>query len=1052
MHNCYLKKCFTGTILVMLLLARAGYAAVPDTTAKVNKTADMVTGVVVDENNRPVKSAHIVNKDKNSTAETDNGGNFGINAAEGDVLEFTYTNHYVSDITVGSANQVIKVRMLDKYLQTRSDVNMMYQSQSQESLLGSVATVYTNQLTTTPATLYVYALPGQLAGLYTSQGSGFTSVNNGNPLSVFLTGNPITVSGHGIAPTDNTEMGLTVRGNPNGVTTIIDGVERPISSIDPESIESISILKDALSTLPLGINSSKPILLVTTKVPEIGVPRIAFTTETGIQQSLGLPNDQLTAYQWAYLFNEAQQNDGGNALYTTADLNAYKNHTDQYGHPDVNWKKLLLKDYSPLMSDKLNVSGGTDVARYTIGLDYTNQGGIFNEASAVPYSTNNNLSRYALNTNVSVDVNKNLTVDLQLYGKVEQVTEPGNGYAGILGAIFNTPNNAYPVYNPDGSFGGSNAVSNFENNLLSQAQYSGYLLTKVHDVLANVDLKYKLNNFIQGLTFKGKVNVAIESQIEINRSFQNNAYSYSLKADSTFAYNAVGTSSTLGNSFSTTQSSRFSFAQAAFDYNRQFGKSSVSATAFYDTKSYVVSYDIAAVTNDAAFRGAYNYDGKYFVEGIVNNSNFNRYPPGAQAGWFYAGGLGWQMGKESFIKDNLPWIDSWKWRGTYGQTGFNNVGYYTYKQTYGSGNSYPQGVNYSTGNIGGNGEQENTPIANPNVTWEKAHKLDIGADISMMHNQLQITADYYHDKYYDLLQQRGNSIALLGTTYPLENIGINLYYGEELNITYQNHIDNFNYFISGNGNIESSKRVYFDEEPPKYPWLKRTGLPISAIFGYVAEGFYTAADVANKTPTTTGYAAQPGDIKYKDLNNDGVIDQYDQQVIGGLKPLVFYGATLGFNYKGLSFSVILQGVFNRAMFTNNFMNTPFTGLGFIGIPPAGQAYQNALNRWTPETASTATLPRLSAAQGIYNSNNSQFSTFYLKNGNYFRVKNAEIGYMLPGDWSKKLRLSGIRLFVNGENLFTIAGYKGFPGMDPEVNGLGSYPIQRVINAGLTVKL
>lgn len=1047
MLNCYLRKYFTGIIILMVMWANAGYASVRDTTKTVTQHGPIITGLVVDENNRPISDASITVKNKAVSATTDAHGIYSITANTGDVLVFSYKNHYVVERTVSSINNKLDVQLLDRYLQSRDRVDVLYGNTSRESELAAISTVYTNQLTTTPASLYVYALPGQMAGLYTQQNAGFTSSNNSNPLSAGIFSSPILVTSHGNAPTDNSEMGLNIRGQ-SGYITIIDGVQESITSIDPESIESISVLKDALSTVLLGIKSSKPILLVTTKKAVIGAPRITFTTQAGLQQSLGLPNDQLTAYQWAYLYNEALQNDGQNPAYTTADLNAYKNHTDPYGHPDVNWKNLLLKNYSPIQSDKLNVNGGTENARYVISLDYFDQGGIFKEAPSVSYSTNNNLSRYQLNSNVDITVNKNLSVALQLYGRIEQVTEPGTGYNSILTGILQTPNNAYPVYNPDGTFGGSILGNPFTNNLLSQSQYSGYILTKIHDVLANLDLSYKLDGVTKGLSFRAKANTAIESQVEINRGFQNNAFAYTRSSDTTYGYSSVGSESANGNTFSSTLSARYSFEQVSLAYERQFGKHHVAAQAFWDSNSLSLSYDLAAITTDRSFKGSYNYDGKYFAEGAVNYSGYNRYPPGNQNGWFWAGGLGWEMAKEDFMQ-RAGWIDKWKWRVTYGQTGNNNVGYYNYVQTYGSSNGYPQGLNHT----GGNGFAPNSPIANPYVTWEQAHKLDIGTDISLLKDKLHITADYYHDLYYGLLEVPGNSIALLGAAYPSENIGKNLYHGEELTITYQNHINNFNYFITGNGTIAASKVVYSDEEPTKYPWNARTGLPVGAIFGYKATGFYTVQDINNNAAHIAGYTPQPGDIKYADLNHDGVIDQYDQSAIGNLKPLIYYGTNLGFNYKGFEFSMMLQGVFNRTINVGNSVFNGFEGVnsafGVIPLPPYGQAYGNVLNRWTPETAATAAFPRLS----LDNKDNVEtFSSFTLKNGNYIRLKNAEIGYTLPNAFAKRLRLSGIKVFVDAENLYTIAGYRGFDGMDPEVYSVGAYPIQRVVNLGLSVKL
>jgi hypothetical protein len=250
--------------------------------------------------------------------------------------------------------------------------------------------------------------------------------------------------------------------------------------------------------------------------------------------------------------------------------------------------------------------------------------------------------------------------------------------------------------------------------------------------------------------------------------------------------------------------------------------------------------------------------------------------------------------------------------------------------------------------------------------------------------------------------------------------------------------------------IQSSKVIFADEEPLPYPWVKRTGQPVGTLFGYTALGFFQNQQEANAGPTTVAYTAKPGDIKYKDLNNDGVIDQFDLSPIANTKPLILFGTTIGFNYKGFSFSAIVQGVTNRQISLDDNAYTGFAGLGLLGAPFTGQGYGALNSRWTPETANTAELPRLS----LGNANNTASSTFWIRSGNYLRLKNAEVGYTLPYQVSKRLRLSSIRVFVNGENLATLSGFKGF---DPEVYfgnpmNYNPYPIQRVINAGVSVKL
>ncbi|MDN5284272.1 MAG: SusC/RagA family TonB-linked outer membrane protein [Mucilaginibacter sp.] len=1031
MVYCYLKKCFTGFVILMLMLVKTGYAAMQDTTGRGSTHPDWVSGMVLDEYANPLKGVKVIIKGKADAVVTDRDGRFEINAAIGNQLVFTFGNYNARQVTIKNKGMVT-VRLLDTYLKSPEKINVLYGTKKASANLGAVATIYTNQLTTTPASLYTYALPGQLPGLYTQQYSGFSSPQTGSQTVADFVGN--VVQHNNYSANDNTEIGLSLRGQTP--ITIIDGVQREISSIDPESIESVSVLKDALSNILLGINSSRGVLLITTKHGQAGAPRISFTAEVGSQHPLDLPTP-LSAYQYAYLYNEALQNDGKPAIYTSDDFNAYRNHTDPIHHPDVNWFKTLLRNNSPLRSYKLNVNGGTNVAQYSVSLSYLDQQGMFKTSPDATYNTNNDLNRYIINSDLSVNVTKKFTVDLQLFGRIQQATQPGGGYASILNTMYNTPNNAYPVYNPNGSFAGTTL---FNNNLLSQSEFSGYQRTNSNDVMANLDLNYDLSSVTKGLSVKLKGNLAFESQGVVNRGLQNNAYLFN--KDST--YSAIGTPISQSNSFYTVSSARYAFAQATLNYDRQFGKSNVSGMLLYDSRSMVLNYDLSGVTTNRAVKFGYNYDSKYFVEASVNSSGYNRYPPGNQYGLFYALGLGWQMGQEHFIKDNISWINSWKWRATYGKTGNANVddyGYYNFLQTYSASIGYPYTLGTSRSVIQSYNENA---LANPYIRWENAKKLDIGADIALFKDHFKITADYYHDRYYNLLQVRGNSIALLGTNYPYENIGVKLYKGTELTLTYQDHVGNFNYFITGNASRGSSINVYSDEAPNPYPWLKHTGLSNDAIFGYTALGFFKNAQDAATSATTVGYTPQAGDVKYKDLNGDGIINQFDQSPIANTKPLVYYGFSFGINYKGFSVSVLMQGVANRQFIYNSNLVNGFAGVGPFGNNFSGQGYDALTGRWTPETAAIATLPRLS----LGNLNNALLSTLNIRSGNYMRLKNAEVGYSLPYAWAHKLRLSGIRVFANGENLYTFYRYKD---VDPEVNGL-IYPIQRVFNAGINIKL
>ncbi|MEO7216101.1 SusC/RagA family TonB-linked outer membrane protein [Mucilaginibacter sp.] len=1030
MANCYLNKYFTALVILMLALATSSHAMQQDTTAKGSTRPGMAGGLVLDEYGNPLKGVKVAVKGKADTTRTDKNGRFEISTAANNTLVFKAPNYNTREATFKGSD--LTVRLVDAYIKAPSTINVLYGTAAADKSLGAISTIYTNQLTSTPATLYTYALPGQLAGLYTQQRGGFAiPQTSGQTVGDFI-GNVVLHNNY--QANDNTEFFLNLRGQ--SPITIIDGVQREISSLDPESIESVSVLKDGLSTILLGVNSSRGIILITTKRAQAGAPRISFTAQTASQTPLGLPNP-LPAYQYAYLYNEALQNDGKLPIYSATDFAAYRDGSDPTRHPDVNWYKTILRKNSPMTSYKLNVNGGSEIARYSVSLNYMNQDGMFNTAPDVTYNTNNNLNRYIINTDVTVNVTKKFVVDLQMFGRIQSLTQPGSGYSNILGALYSTPGNAYPVRNPDGSFAGT---TTYTNNLLAQTEYSGYQRANANDVLANLDLTYDMSSITKGLSGKAMGNLALSSQSLVNRSLQNNVFL--IKADDSYA--GVGSPSQQQNNFSSVSSARYFYGQLALNYDRTFGKHNFTGKLMYDTRSMNLNFDLTATTTNEALKAGYNYDGKYFIEGAVNRSGYSRYAPGRQFGVFFAGGLGWQMGKEDFIKDNLSFISSWKWRATYGRNGNGNVdnyGYYNFIQTYGS----PNGYQYSTGTSRSDvqGIFANS-LANPLISWEKADKIDVGADISLFNNHLGITADYYHDRYKDLLQVRGRNILLLGTPYSVENIGVVLNTGTELTLTYQNNINNFNYFFSGNASVQKSTSVFSDETPTPYPWLRRTGQSTNAIYGYQALGFFNNAQEAAASATTTGYTAQAGDVKYADLNNDGIINQFDITNISNNKALIFYGASLGFNYKCFGFSMIIQGVENRQFLFDNAMVNGFAGIGFLGLTQAGQGYDNLTGRWTPETAATATLPRLTTG----NANNTAYSSLYVRSGDYIRLKNAEVSYNLPYSWVKKLRLAGVRLFANGENLVTFYGYKD---IDPEVSN-GAYPIQRIVNAGFTVKL
>ncbi len=757
----------------------------------------------------------------------------------------------------------------------------------------------------------------------------------------------------------------------------------------------------------------------------------------------------LSAYQYAYLLNEALQNDGKTAAYTSADFEAFRNGTNPVTHPNVDWFKEVMKKQAPVQSYNLGVSGGGKVAQYLVNLEYMKEDGLFRTSPANSYNTNLEYQRFLITSKININITDDFKAGVTVIGRIEDGNQQGALSSNVLYSVYTTPNNAYPICNPNGSYGGN--VS-FTNNILSQNINSGYTTDNARDVAANLNLDYDLGKLVQGLHIKAIGSVSSQSRSALSRSKQSITYQYIPgKAGEEAKYDPFGETISQSNDFIPVSNYQYLYGQLGLDYNTTINKHGIGAGIFADVQQVLTNYNLPNEPANLYVQVKYNYEKKYFAEAAINRSYYNGYAPGKKWGTFYAFGLGWLISHERFLAD-VSWLDLWKIRGVYGKTGsgIDNAGYYTWRQSFSaeavSDYSYPQGYSRAGFQLA---VLENNPLANTNLTWEKAHKTSIGTDVQLFNKSLSFTADYYYDYYFDMLQLRGKSIELIGMSYPVENMGKYSAQGIELSVSYQNNIGRFNYFIAANWNRESTKLIFMDEQfvAKSEEYNKRTGKSMSAMFGLVADGFFSSQEEINSSPVVEGYTIVPGDVKYIDMNGDGVIDQYDQQVIGGDKPLSYFGLNLGFEYFGFDFSVLFHGVYNRDI----YLGDPVLMAGFQPVEQGyGQAYEHMMNRWTPETAETATLPRLTAGGNAYNSAPNDFMTsLWVKSGNYIRLKNISIGYTLPDSFSRNF-LGGLRvkLFVNGQNLFTQSACKL---VDPEVTDFVSYPMLRTFSAGINVK-
>lgn len=1014
----------------------------PNISAQEVSANAYITGKVIDQYGNPVSDVTITMKNSNYRVVTAADGIFKFQYKKTDVLCLSHPGLLYKEIKVNKlkhSERIFKVTLAEAFIKNPATINGPYESNEKNSFLGAASTVYTDQLTSMMGTTILPSLTGRLSGLNVSQYRGarahqITANSRGD-----LIGN-IPLFGEGFY-SDNTEFSVSSRGN--APIVVVDGVQRELYSIDPDAIESVSIQKDALSSMFLGMRSSRGALMITTKEPIKEGFQLSFTGRFGVQSALQTPKP-LSGYQYAYLLNEALQNDGKEPFYSFDDFNKFRTQSSPFTHPDVNWYDELLNKNSTTQSYNLNVTGGNKYAQYFISLGYMGENGLFINPSdnGDAHDTNLSLERYMISSKININITEDFTAKVTLLGRVEEGTQPGVGYGNLLSAIYNTPNNAYPIKNPNGTWGGN--VS-FDHNLMSQAINSGYITDGARDMLGSINLKYDFDKLVKGLSARMVGSVSVQNRSYIQRSKRAPVYSYTLDKEGNDVYALFGATQTQSNSFGSVTSYQQMYGQFAIDYNRRFGEHGIKASVMGDTRNVLVNYDLPQLPSNIIADVSYDYAKKYFAQIAMSESYYNRYAPGRRWGTFYAFGLGWDVSKESFM-ENVDWMNLFKIRGTFGKTGsgLDNTGYYTYQQTFSSNvaTGYPLGTNLGAGNI----TTENSPLANPFLTWEKAYKLNLGIDLALFNNRLKLTADYYNDKYFDLLQSRGKSIEIIGQNYPTENIGKVRRFGGELSLTYQDRIKDFNYYVSANWSSEQSKLLFMDEQEVPEEYLRQTGRPVGAIYGLVAEGFFTSREEIENSPVIDGFNnIQPGDIKYKDMNGDKVINEFDRTVIGGDKPYSYFGIDLGLEWKGLEFSMFWQGAYNRELMLNDW--TLLEGFQSSN-QQYGQAYENMLDRWTPETAETATLPRLTAGGNKYNQGNGWNSSFWLRSGNFIRLKNISLGYNLPDSFCRNyLGGTRVKIFVNGQNLFTKSACDL---VDPEV-GFTSYPIQRCISTGINVR-
>ena len=831
--------------------------------------------------------------------------------------------------------------------------------------------------------------------------------------------------------------GVNTYGSGAGLFIVIDGfqsTEAYFQQLTPQEIESITLLKDASATAIYGSKGANGVLLITTKRGTSDKIKINFSIQSGFQQPLRLP-EFLGAYDYATLYNEALVNDGKSPLYTPMDLEAYKAGNDPIFHPDVDWYETILRKAAPITNYNFTASGSNEYFRYFVLLNVLDDRSLYRKAGNVSdFSKNGTYTRYNFRTNIDVKLSKRLQGAVTLGGTIEDKTNPGTSEntSGMFDLMSSIAPNAFPVYVSTGMYGGNSMYSNPLGDLMQ----TGYTSYNGRSLQAIFQLKGDLGFITPGLSVSGAVGFNTYFKSYSKKSRQYARYSVDRDNADEIIYTTYGQNTSLAGDESSSSQWRDYSLQASLNYNRTFNElHNIDAIYLGSYNDYVVTGTDLSYKNIAmGGRVTYSYDKRYIGEFSFGYNGTENFPKGHRFGFFPAGSLGWILSNEAFLKGN-PILNYLKLRASYGIVGNDNIGGIRYMF-----DQYYDGYGYHLGNS--NNVQDGLvqgKLANPDVTWEKEKKFNAGFEATLI-NKIDVSFDYFIQKRSNILSQPYRTVPdYLGISRPDINIGKVDNKGLETSIRYHGiGKKDLTYFVETSFWYAKNKVVYNAEAIQENEYLYGTGRMVGQPFVLEAIGFFKDEDDILKSPTQTFTDVRPGDIKYKDQNKDGKIDSNDYYPIGYTSmPQITLGLHGGITFKGFDLDVFFQGAANRTVYCG--------GKYYHAFQNDGKVSSIAMGRWTPETAETATYPRLSSENNL---NNYQASSFWQKNGNFLKLRSLEIGYTLPFQFSRKINLEKVRIFANGTNLFSLDHMDGFT--DPET--MSGYPALRTISFGLSIQL
>lgn len=892
-----------------------------------------------------------------------------------------------------------------------------YGSQPAWMVTGAVSSTWGDQMQKNFTTNVTNTLYGRIPGLTTMQG-GFEPGKDG--ASFYIRG----IATYGSA--SRTPF-VVIDGMPSTMTFL--------QQLSVNEIESVSVLKDAAATAIYGNRGANGVLVVNTRRGTDSPLKVDFKVQYGFQTPVRLP-DYLDSYQYATLYNEALANEGKQAAYNAAALEAYRTGSDPLLFPSVNWQDELLRKATPIANYNVSARGGGENVKYFVLFDVVNNPGILKKTEKVSDNTKDpQFTRYNFRTNVDLQLSRRLSASITVGGTVEDKTVPGTSEDtwNILDMISTVPPNAFPVFAARDMFGGN---SMYENPLTYWTQ-TGYNSYNGRAAQASVRVTEQLDMITPGLSISGAV--SFNSYFKSFSTKYRGVARYSISRDDSgeVVYDQFGLDSSLEGDEGNSYQWRNMAVQGFLNYDRNFGRHDVSGLVVANYDDYTVTGGTLPYKNiGLGGRFTYAYDRRYIAEFSFGYNGDDNYLKGHRFGFFPAGAVGWIVSNEGFMADAAA-VDFLKIRASYGLTGNGEIGgtRYMYNQYYDWNGYYMMG----TTNNSWMDTYTEGQLANPDVTWEREKQFDIGVEAQLWKG-VTLKADYFIRKRNHILTYAyGYLPNFLGAQYPQLNIGKVDNKGYEIAAGYSTvSRTGVAWFAEAGIWSTRNKVIYSAEEPQLYDYMLSAGRRVDQPFMLQAIGFYRdQADIDN-SPTPIFGEVRPGDIKYKDQNGDGVIDQHDNYPIGHSQfPQITYSLRGGFEFRGLDVELMFQGAAKRSVYLE--------GKNYWAFQDNGKVTSYALNRWTEQTASTADYPRLSTNG---DQNNYQYSSFWQKNGNFLKLRSVEIGYTLPVRVAGKLRLDRLRVFVNATNLFSIDAMGGYA--DPET--IYGYPSMRTFSMGISVHL